>query len=248
MALPPPGLPPADPSIDPRAPLIRRLTVAVLFVAVATALYLTAGDYVSLDALRQNQEHLRAFVAEHTVAAALAFMTIFALYAASSIPGVVALTFTGGLLFSPLPATLMVMVAMTVGGTISFLMVRYVFTDFVRARTGTWASRLEAGFRRNMWSYMFILRIMPVVPYFVVNIVPALLRIPARVFIVATFFGTAPNTYVYATLGAGFADALAADPGVDPMAALLQPKIVAALAGLVGLALLPVLYQRFTKP
>ncbi len=198
--------------------------VAILFVAVCVALYLTAGENTSIQALRDNQVQLRAYVADHAFLAVLTFMAVFVLYAATSIPGIIALKVIGGLLFSPVPATLIIMVGMTIGGAISFLMVRYVLTDFVRARTGAWPTRLEAGFRRNAWSYMFILRLLPVVPYFAVNIVPALLRVPLRIFLITTFFGTIPNTYIYASLGAGLGDALAAAPGIDPWSALMQPK------------------------
>lgn len=247
MAPDSPHSPPSAPPLDARSALIRRSAVAVLFVAASVGLYLTAGDYASIEALRANQAQLHGYVADHAALAVLTFMAVFVLYAATSIPGIIALKMIGGLLFGSVPATLLIMVGMTVGGAISFLMARYVLTDLVRSRTGDWAARLEAGFKRNAWSYMFILRLLPIVPYFAVNIVPALLRVPLRIFLVTTFIGTIPNTYIYTSLGASLGDALAAGPGIDPWSALMQPKVIAALVGLIGLAVLPIVYQRFTR-
>lgn len=224
---------------------VRRLAGLILFVVGVVAVYSLAGDYLSLDSLKANQQRLREYVDAHYLSAALTFMVAYTAITFFSIPGIITLLFAGGLMFSPLPATAMIIVSATTGATMMFFLVRHGLTDVVRARTGAWAARLEAGFHRNAWSYMIMLRMIPLVPYFVVNVVPALLRVRPRVFVLGTFFGAMPGTFVYTTLGAGLGDALASGAISDPAQALTQPKVMFGLCGLALLALVPVAYNRF---
>ena len=136
----------------------------------------------------------------------------------------------------------------TAGATIIFLIARSTVGEYLRAREGPTLKKMEAGFRANEWSYMFILRLVPLFPFYLVNIAPAFLGVRVRTFVVATFFGIMPGTFVYASIGAGADALLDADqvPGLD---AFLRPEIGLPMAGLVLLSLVPIVYRRFrTRP
>ncbi len=236
----------ADRSLPPHKFLTGgRITILVGFLAALVMIFMSgAGDYLSLEALSANRERLLDFVQSNAVVAILAFMGIYVAAVAFSIPGAIWLTIAGGFVFGSLAGTLYIVVAATIGATLVFLLARYVLGDVLRAKAGNALKKMEDGFRKNALSYLFVLRLVPLFPFFLVNLVPAFLGVPLRTYVIGTFFGIIPGTFVYATVGAGIGDALAAGAGVDPAAALRQPTVIGALAGLVVLALIPVAYKR----
>ncbi len=222
-----------------------RIAILIGFLAVLTLIYLSgASDYLSLDALSANRARLLEFVQSNAVVAILAFMAVYIAAVAFSIPGAIWLTIAGGFIFGPIAGTLYIVVAATIGATLVFLLARYVLGDLLRAKAGNALKKMEDGFRKDALSYLLILRLVPLFPFFLVNLVPAFLGVPLRTYVFGTFFGIIPGTFVYATVGAGIGDALAAGAGVDPAAALQQPTVIGALAGLALLALIPVAYKR----
>lgn len=222
----------------------RRAVAAVLFVlAVATAVLL-AKDFLTLDRLWNEQFRLLAFVDQHYVLAAAVFVLVYVIACACAVPGTVLMTIAGGLVFKPVLATAYIAFAATLGAILLYLVTRFVATDWVRARAGPWAQRTEEGFRRDAWTYMFLLRLIPVFPFVMINFVSALLRVPLKVFVVGTFFGILPGTFVYATLGAGIGDVLAMGSEIDFASAMLQPSVIGPLAGLAVLAIIPLAYKK----
>ena len=218
----------------------------MLFVLAAATAVLLAKDFLTLDRLRNDQFRLLDFVDRHYVGAVAIYVLVYIAATACAVPGAVLLTIAGGLIFAPIPATAYIAVGATLGAVLLYLITRFVATDWVRARAGPWAQRAEDGFRRDAWTYMFLLRLIPAFPFVMVNFAAALLRVPLKVFIVGTFFGILPGTFVYATLGAGIGDVLALGSDIDFAGAMLQPSVIGALAGLVALALIPLAYKKFT--
>jgi len=222
-----------------------RIAVLLLFLGILGFVFLSgAGDFLSLETLSANRARLLEFVQSNAVVAILAFMAIYVAAVAFSIPGAVWLTIAGGFVFGSIAATFYIVVAATVGATAVFLLARYVLGDVLRAKAGQALKNMEDGFRKNALSYLLVLRLVPLFPFFLVNLVPAFLGVPLRTYIIGTFLGIIPGTFVFATVGAGIGDALAAGAGVDPAAALRQPTVIGALAGLAILALIPVVYKR----
>jgi uncharacterized membrane protein YdjX (TVP38/TMEM64 family) len=224
---------------------IGRIAVLVLFLA-AVALVFASGAtrYLSLSALSENRLKLLSFVQTHGVTAPAAFMAIYVAAVALSLPGAVWLSIAGGFLFGPVFGTTFNVVAATIGATIVFLLARYVIGDVLRARAGPALQKMETGFRENALSYLLVLRLLPLFPFFLVNLVPAFLGVPLATFVVGTFFGIIPGALVYTLVGAGLGDALAAGADINPAAAIKQPTVIAALAGLVLLSLIPVIYKK----
>ncbi|HET8728244.1 MAG TPA: TVP38/TMEM64 family protein [Alphaproteobacteria bacterium] len=223
---------------------VRRLVpLAVLACGLVAFFALGLDDYVSFSVLRDRRQALMAFVADNGLAAGLIYTALYALAVAFSIPGASVLTVAGGFLFGTLWASAMVVVGATVGAVAVFLAARTAFGDVLRRRAGGWVARLEAGFRENAFSYMLTLRLIPAVPFWLVNLAPALLGVPLGVFALTTFVGIIPGTVVYAGVGNGLGATLEAGTSPD-LGVVFRPEVILPLVGLAALSLLPVAYKR----
>ncbi len=241
------GRPDREPGERPegRRGALRRLwPVGLIVAALALVLAFDLHSYLSLGALKENRESLKLFVGEHFLLAVLTFMALYAAATALSVPGALVLTVAGGFLFGDVLATALVVVAATLGATAVFLAARTALGDSLRRRAGPWMARMEAGFRDNAFSYLLVLRLVPLFPFFVVNLVPAFLGVSLRTYVVATLIGIVPGTYVYALVGAGLGSVFAqgGDLSLDNV---LTAEVVGALVGLSLLSLLPVAYKRW---
>lgn len=230
----------------PRVWSPRRLwPLALIGLALVLFFALDLQRYLSLAALREHQAEWRGFIQAHFVAAILVFAGTYMAVVTFSIPVAIFVTLIGGFLFGAAVAFPMVVVAATLGSTLLFLAARSALGDLLKTKAGPWLARLEQGFRRDQWSYMFFLRLTPIVPFFIVNLAPAFLGVDLLCFMVATFFGIMPVTLVYCLAGAGIGDALEA--GTFSVQAILTPKLILALTGLGIVAILPAILRRFRK-
>jgi uncharacterized membrane protein YdjX (TVP38/TMEM64 family) len=164
---------------------------------------------------------------------------------AFSLPGATILTIAGGFLFGSVWGTVLVIVSATLGATVLFSIARTTLGDVLRAKTRAWLPRLEAGFQKHALSYLLVLRLVPIFPFFIINLVPAFLGVPLSTFILGTFLGIIPGTFVYATVGAGLGSVFDAG-GTFSLRGVLTPQIVIALVGLAVLAMIPVVYKKLT--
>jgi uncharacterized membrane protein YdjX (TVP38/TMEM64 family) len=222
----------------------RFLPLVLIGAAAAALLASGAHQLVSIETLRAHHAALGAWVGAHWTAAAAAFV---ALYAAATVllpPSGTVMTIAGGFLFGWIWATGLVVVGATGGATILFVAARRSLAEPLRARAGSALRRLEAGFRDNAMSYMLVLRLVPLFPFWLVNVAPAFLGVSLKTYVVATVFGIIPGTAVYAAFGAGLGGVLAGG-GEISLAGVLTPEIIAALVGLAVLSLLPVAYRRY---
>lgn len=224
----------------------RFLPLILLAAALALAIAFDLPRYARLDALREHREALLAFVAAHPLAAPLVFLGVYAGWVALSIPGAFLLTVVAGFLFGTVQGGALVVIAGTLGATVVFLAVRYAFADLLRAYAGRWLGKLQAGFNRNAFSYLLVLRLAPVFPFFAVNIAPAFLNVRARTFIGATLIGIIPACFVYASVGAGLGSILDAGGELDA-GTVLTPEVILALCALAALSMLPVVLKRFRR-
>ena len=186
-------------------PMLRRLLpVAILLVGLVLFLLLGLERYFSFEMLSRHHAELTSWVASHVALAALIYVVAYALVVAFSLPIAVIVTPVGGFLFGVwLGATLSVIGA-TLGSLAVFLAARSAFHDLFHARAGATLARLEDGFRRDSFSYLLFLRLVPVFPFWLVNIVPALLGMKLGRYALATMIGIIPGAIVYSSVGAGF--------------------------------------------
>jgi uncharacterized membrane protein YdjX (TVP38/TMEM64 family) len=225
------------------AQLKRLLPLAVLLLAIVTAFGLGLDDYISFEQLERHRAQLLDFVARHPVMAPLVFMLIYASVVALSIPGGAVLTIAGGFLFGLAAATVYVVVAATIGATVVFLIAKTALGDTLRQKAGPAMRRMEAGFRENALNYLLFLRLIPVFPFWLVNLVPAFLGVPLTTYVVATFIGIIPGSLVYASVGNGLGAVFEAG-GRPDLGIIFKPEIILPIIGLAVLAILPVAYKK----
>lgn len=224
----------------------RIVPVAVLAAGLAAFFAFDLNSYISLDALKTHKDQLKLWVDDYGVVTGLVFMAVYAVAVAFSIPGAVFITIAGGLMFGPYLATVYVVIGATVGALAVFLAARYAFQDFFRQKVGNAAKRMEAGFRENELSYMFILRLVPLFPFWLVNLVPAFLGVSVRTYLIGTLIGIIPGAFVYSLVGDGAGAVLEAGGDLN-LAIIFEPRFLAPIVGLALLACVPIVYKRFRK-
>ena len=221
----------------------RRLVLLGAVLLAAGGAFWVARRYLNYEELHENYEYLEGWRDGHLALAALAYMALYVAAVAFSVPGAVWLTLVGGLLFGVVAGSAIVVVAATLGATLVFLAARSVLAGLLRRRAGGWIERLERGFRAGEISFLLIMRLVPAVPFFIANLVPAFLGARLGNFIWTTFVGIAPATVIFVSIGAGLGAEL--DRGEEPdLGAIFEPHILAPLLGLAALAALPLLLRR----
>lgn len=227
-----------------RLSLRRLLPLIVLAAGLAAFFALGLHRYLTLDTLRDNRQALAGWVADHWLLAALAYVGAYIAIVAFSLPAALVATLTGGFLFGTVFGGLLTVVGATIGATLLFLAARTALGDMLRAKAGPKLRKLEEGFGENAFSYMLVLRLVPLFPFFLVNLAPAFLGVPLRTYVAATFLGILPGTFVYASLGNGLGAIFEA--GRDPdLGLIFQPQVIGPILALALLALVPVVYRRF---
>ena len=215
----------------------------VLLLAIAAAFALGLDHYVSFEQLERHRAWLLELVHRHSVLAPFAFMLIYATAIGLSMPGGAILTMTGGFLFGVVAGTLYSVLAATLGATVVFLIARTALGDSLRQRAGPAMRRMEAGFRENAVNYLLFLRLIPVFPFWLVNLVSAFLGVPLRTYVLATAVGIIPGSLVYASVGNGLGAVFEAG-GRPDLGIIFEPQIILPIIGLAALALLPVVYKK----
>ena len=226
--------------------LKRLLPVVVLVVLIGAAFALDLDRYLSLDVLRQNRAYLTAFVAEHGLVAALGYVVAYVGVVALSLPGAAIMTLAGGFLFGVVVGATLTVIGATLGATILFLIARSAVGDALRERAGPFVARMAEGFSKNAFNYLLFLRLVPVFPFWAVNLAPALLGMRLIPFVVATGLGIIPGTIVYSAFGAGLGQIFDTGGEVD-LKSVFSPTLIGALVGLGLLSLVPVLLRRLRE-
>jgi uncharacterized membrane protein YdjX (TVP38/TMEM64 family) len=243
----------------------KRLWPLALLVA-ATVLVVGMGwtRYLTLEELVARREALRAAIAERAWLALFAFMAIYAGSVALSLPGAAVLTLAGGFLFGWFLGGIASIVAATLGAIVVFLVARTAFGEILAARAGPWLERLRRGFQEDAFSYLLFLRLVPIFPFWLVNLAPALLGVGLSTYAAATFIGIIPGSFAYSIAGKGLDSLIVAQqaahqsclakmgpdaekscPFVLEPTALLTPGLIAGFVALGIAALIPIVVKRF---
>lgn len=229
----------------PRSDMLKRLWLPILLLAGLGLFFGFGGqDYFGWQAISAHYAAMKQSTESHLFLAAATFLLMYVLSVSFSLPVALPLTLTGGALFG-WPAVAMVLIGATVGATVVFIAARTVFADLARRRAGPFIARLEDGFTQNAFSYLLALRLIPAAPFWVVNIVPALTRMPLSSFVTATLLGIAPGTTVFVSVGRGLDHVLIAGRTPD-LEILASPAIFGPLVALGLLSLLPVIWRHLS--
>jgi uncharacterized membrane protein YdjX (TVP38/TMEM64 family) len=227
-----------------KSALQKRLPIIIVAVAALLgAVFLR--DYLSFSALQENREALIAFRDANYLVAVLAFMALYVVIVAFSLPGAAIATLAGGFLFATFPGALYNVVAATIGALAIFTAARVGFGDKLAAKMETGSGivkKIKDGIDENQWSVLFLIRLVPAVPFFVANLVPALVDVPYRRFIISTFLGIIPGSVVYTSVGAGLGEVF--ERGETPnLGIIFEPHILLPILGLCALAALPMVLK-----
>src|SRR5215471_3479733 len=226
---------------DERAISARRL-VPLALLLIAGVGFIAAGGhkYLSFAVLAENRDWLCGLVKSWGIAAALGYVAIYGLLVALSVPGGAGLTLAGGFLFGTWLGALCAILGATIGATAIFLAARAGLGGLAK-RAGRFVGKLEAGFRADAFNYLLVLRLVPIFPFWLVNLVPALVGVRLTTFALATFLGIIPGSFVYASIGNGLGSFVEEpDAGI-----LFGPSILLPVVGLAALALVPVVYKHW---
>ncbi|MGB0926843.1 MAG: TVP38/TMEM64 family protein [Pikeienuella sp.] len=221
----------------------KRLIPLIVAGVGAVALYVFGRDYLSFEALRENREALSAWRDANYFLAAIVYMLIYAIAVALSFPGGLALTLAGGFLFGTLFGGLFAVTGATVGAITIFFIAKTSLGDALRARAGKWVTWAESGFRENEVSFLLIMRLVPAIPFFAANLVPAFLGASPTKYAWTTFFGIMPGGFVYASVGAGLGEVFARGETPD-LGVIFEPKVLGPLLGLAALSAMPILIKK----
>ena len=260
---------PMDQSSPVTAPHVRStsrfrqwLPAVVLVVLIAVAYGFGLHKHLSLEALALNRDLLRQFVDANLVLAVVLFMAAYIAIVALSLPGAAVMSIAGGFLFGWIISVPVSMMAAMIGATIVFQIVKTSLGAAVAARAGPLVQKVSKGFSENAFSFLLFLRLAPVFPFFMVNAVAGLCRVPLRTFIIATAIGIIPGALAFALLGSGL-DAVIDRAKADHAACvatgaadcqfhlglsdLVTPQLLLAFAGLGLVALIPVALKYFKR-
>lgn len=228
------------PSPARRRPWTRAAPLAVLAGALIAFLALDGGQFLSLELIKTNRDMLLHYVHEHHALAALLAVAIYTGATALSIPGATVLSLTVGFLFGRWTGTVIILISATGGALLVFLATRYLFAGLAEQRMGKTVRRLASGFERDGFHYLLFLRLVPVFPFWLVNIAPAVTRLRVRTYMAATMLGILPGAFVFSNLGESLS-------GITGTEQLLSRQSVLALLLLGVFALIPVAVRHMRR-
>jgi uncharacterized membrane protein YdjX (TVP38/TMEM64 family) len=225
----------------PKSGLARRLPILII-LAVAAAGFFLLRDHITFAALAENRERLLDFRDANYVLLAIGFIAVYAAIVTFSLPGAAIASITGGFLFAIFPGTLFNMLAATLGAVGIFVAARWGFGEELSERMDAADGRIKkikTAIDDNQWEALFLIRLIPVVPFFVANLVPALVGVPLYRFVVTTFLGIIPGAFVYTSIGAGLGEVFAR--GETPnLGVIFELHVLIPMLGLALLAALPI--------
>lgn len=232
----------------PKSGLARKLPILVILaVALAGAFFLR--DQISFAALAENREALIAFRDANYIVAVFTFIAAYAAIVGFSLPGATIATLTGGFLFGTFPGVFFNVTGATLGAIAIFLAARSgfgaKFSEKIEGKGGA-VAKLQAGLQENEWSVLFLMRLVPAVPFFLANLIPAFVGTKLSRFAISTFLGIMPGGLVYTSVGAGLGEVFARGETPD-LSILFAPHILGPILGLAALSALPIFLKLLRK-
>lgn len=230
---------------QPQSLIKRLMPLVILAIGLILFFIFDLGRFISISVLAENYLGITAWVSANLVLALVAYFALYTIAVAFSLPIASPLTLAGGAVLGYIAAPVII-IAATLGALILFLAARGAFADLLAKRCGPFMAKISEGFQDQPFFWLLALRLIPLAPFWAVNIAPALLGMRTSSYIAATLIGIAPGTTVYVAVGRGFDAVLAAGKAPD-LSTLGDIRIIAPLVGLGVLALIPILAKKFLK-
>jgi len=234
----------------------RWLPLVLLAVVMGYAFSRGWHEHLSLSNLIMNREILANYVAENFALAAATYICVYIIAVALSFPGASLITIAGGFVFGWISAGGLTAIGATAGATVIFLIAKTSFGTLLTEKAGPKMAKLSKGLKENAFSYLLFLRLVPLFPFWLINLAPALFNVPVGTYIAATFIGILPGTFAYALLGEGLDSLVMAQEMANPgcaatgtceidLKAAITPEIITAIAVLASVSLIPIVLQKW---
>lgn len=230
-----------------KCPFIKRMIPIGFLLFSALLIYLLdLHKYLSFQELKTHRKTLQIFVSKHRFLSPFIYILIYAVLTALSIPGGAFFSVIGGFLFPQPFSTLYVVSGASLGASLLFLSARYAFSNYLKKKMGSWLKKVSSGLKKKPFSYLFFLRLVPIFPFWFVNLAPALLGVFFFPFFLTTFLGIIPGSFVYTQAGRGLGSAFDSEEDFS-LTTFLNPQIRIALFALGAFALLPIILKKLWK-
>ncbi len=220
----------------------KKKLLILLFVAALIALFfcLHLGRYLTLESLKGNQNALLQFYAAHRLTMVVGFLAVYIVQTALSLPGAAILSLAAGAVFGTIMATVYVNIGATLGATVAFFLARYLLHDLIQKRFGSRLEGINTELEKEGFNYLLFLRLVPVFPFFLINLGAGMTRIPLPTFFWGTMLGIIPGSFVYCNAGASLAS-------IKRVGEIASPRVLGSVALLGLLALVPVFYKKLRR-
>jgi uncharacterized membrane protein YdjX (TVP38/TMEM64 family) len=212
----------------------RFILLVVIALVASIFFYFDLGHYLSLETLKEQQSVIEAYRANHPKLAIVIYMLVYIVVTALSLPGAAILTLAGGAVFGIWWGTMIVSFASSIGATLAFLAARFLFRESVKTRFAAWLKAIDEGVEKEGGFYLFTLRLVPVFPFFMINLLMGLTNMRVGVFYLVSQVGMLAGTVVYVNAGTQLAK-------IDSLAGILSPAL---LGSFVLLGIFPLLAKK----
>ena len=214
----------------------KSIILASAVLAVGLFFWFDLQRFLTLEALKANRQTLLAFSSAHKLLMIAGFMAVYIVQTALSLPGAALLSLAAGAIFGSVMGTVYANIAATVGATLAFLVTRYLLRDAVLRRFGSKLEGMNRELEERGLNYLLFLRLVPVFPFFLINLAAGLTRLPLRTFFFGTMIGIIPGGFVYVNAGASLAT-------IDSLSGIASPRVIGSFALLGLFALVPAIYS-----
>jgi uncharacterized membrane protein YdjX (TVP38/TMEM64 family) len=218
----------------------RLILLIIIIILIALAYYFRLTEHLTLESLKSNRAQLEKWYELHTFQAVSIFMILYVVQTALSLPGATIFSLAAGALFGPVLGTLYAVISATIGATLAFLVTRYIFRDAVSGKFGSRLEKINHELNREGFNYLLFLRLVPLFPFFLINLAAGLTDMRTRTFFLGTLLGIIPGAFVYCNAGASLVT-------ISSIGDIASPRVLASLILLSLFALVPVLYRKFRK-
>jgi uncharacterized membrane protein YdjX (TVP38/TMEM64 family) len=222
------------------SPAVKGLIFVLLTGVIIAFFYFDLDRHLSLETLKAHRDSLLTFTEAHYASAVALFIGAYTLITGLSLPGAAIMTLAGGFLFGGVLGTLYVNLGATTGATLAFLASRYLLRDWVERQFSQQLDTFQGGFAENAFHYLLTLRLIPIFPFFLVNLLSGLTRVSIATYIAATTIGIIPGSFVYAYAGRELGT-------LNSIAEIATPRVLLAFTLLGLLALVPVVYRKLSS-
>jgi uncharacterized membrane protein YdjX (TVP38/TMEM64 family) len=220
---------------------IKKVTLSIITIlAVAFYFRLNLGSYLTLESLKAEHQALLDYYTMHTLAMVAGFMLLYIIQTALSLPGAAILSLAAGAIFGTLLGTLYAVISASIGATLAFLVTRYLLRDAVLNRFGRRLERINLELEKRGFNYLLFLRLVPIFPFFLINLAAGLTKLPLSTFMLSTLLGIIPGGFIFVNAGASLAT-------ITSLSGIASPRILGSLTMLGLFALLPVLYTKLKR-